>query len=230
MSQGNCAVDDSNVFRPSPQASMDLAPFLFFSPWDFLDVVGAEACWLPPQPSFYNVFPPLSIPSSCRYYGLMSSLPDPEQKKNKKKGSFGETVRCKEREDIEQYSLIKLKCRLRGMDPNNAAITFPAPKKLDFCYNSLIWIMKKWHKLDEPLFSSVSHMNSWLTFTETQLWLRLVANFRELKRGWVYKITNKWIKKALLYEIQSFPASVDSNLCTLVFHISAWSCFLFVCF
>lgn len=45
------------------------------------------------------------------------------------------------------------------MDPNNAAITFPAPKELDFCDNSLIWIMKKWHKLDEPPFFciSVSH-------------------------------------------------------------------------
>lgn len=44
VSLGNCAADDSNVFRTSPQASADQALFRYVFSRDFLDVVGAEAC------------------------------------------------------------------------------------------------------------------------------------------------------------------------------------------
>lgn len=117
---GNCSNDKSNVYWTSLQASMDLAPFFFFSFWDYLDVVGAEAWWLPLHTSFYNVFPPLLIPSSCLYYGLISSFLDLANK-------IGETVREKpggrEREDLVQCGLIKLKFRLCAVDQNNAEIT-----------------------------------------------------------------------------------------------------------
>ncbi len=134
-----------------------------------------------------------------------------------------------DREDIAQYSLIKLKCRLWAMEPNNAKITFLL-QKIGLCDNSMIWIMKKWYKLDEP-FSSLCPMKSRVNVhfgqrKKTTL-IKVSGKSKEVKCLGFKKLQTDQLKTHFLYNPE-YPTICLLTLCIRSLHISTSYCCLFI--